>query len=134
MFTDVREVDEVRQVAVLAEELAEGDRCPGVAASNWYGGRKTTTTSPLRFGWSESVPSTLRELLLLQEHSRDDFLARVGRVGQVLEARSMICVCATVPRSSPAAHRLMPPLDRAGEVDVDLDRAAGAARFGQCWS
>src|SRR6266540_3354021 len=33
---------------------------PGVAASNWYGGRATTTTSPLREGCSESLPSTSR--------------------------------------------------------------------------
>ena len=31
-----------------------------VPASDWYGDLVTTTTSPLRFGWSESEPSTFR--------------------------------------------------------------------------
>ena len=31
---------------------------PGVAASNWYGGRAITTTSPERVGCWESLPST----------------------------------------------------------------------------
>ena len=32
----------------------------GVGASDWYGGRRITARSPLRFGCSESDPSTLR--------------------------------------------------------------------------
>ena len=56
----VLEVDEVRQVAVLAEELRERDPLPRRRRVDWYGGRNTTTTSPERFGCSASVPSTLR--------------------------------------------------------------------------
>jgi hypothetical protein len=43
-----------------------------------WAGRVTTTTSPLRLGWSESEPST-SELLLVHD-PLDDLLAGVGRV------------------------------------------------------
>ena len=48
------------QVAVLAEEVRQRDLLVRRACSDWYGGRRTTTTSPLRFGCSESEPSTFR--------------------------------------------------------------------------
>ena len=37
---------------------------PFVPASDWYGGRRMTTTSPLRFGCSESEPSTFQSAYL----------------------------------------------------------------------
>ena len=70
MLTLCGDVDQVRQVAVLAEELRERDALPGVAASNWYGGRRTTTTSPLRLGCSESLAVDVAELLLLHDLER----------------------------------------------------------------
>ena len=64
------EVDVVRQVAVLSEEVRQRDRLAGVPASDWYGGRVTTTTSPLRFGCSESEPSTFRSSSLFMIFDR----------------------------------------------------------------
>ena len=72
---------------MLAEELRRGDELPGVCASVWYGGRKTTTTSPLRVGCRESLPSTSRSSSFLKDALHDLLLTRKVRVVEVLERR-----------------------------------------------
>jgi hypothetical protein len=56
----VGEVDQIRQITVLAKELAERDPLPGRRCVKLVRRSVTTTTSPLRDGCSESEPSTLR--------------------------------------------------------------------------
>ena len=113
------------QVAVLAEELAR-TRSAGPASPRRTGtaAGATTTTSPLRFGCSESLPSTLRSssfFMILQ----DDLLARVGRVGQVLERGDDLVADRLVVAAGTRRR------DRAGQVDVDLRGAAGPAGLGR---
>lgn len=71
-------------------------RCPGVAASNWYGGRRTTTTSPLRLGCSESLPSTLRSSSLSRMRSTTLAAGLAGSVrfwnALTILARTWACV------------------------------------------
>ena len=55
-------------------------RWPGVPASDWYGGRSTTTTSPLRLGCSESLPSTFRSSSFLRIFSTTCFPGFAGSV------------------------------------------------------
>ena len=69
---------------MLAEELRERDPLPRRRRVDWYGGRGTTTTSPLRLGLSASVPSTSRAPPCGRT-PRHDLLARIGRIGQALE-------------------------------------------------
>ena len=52
----VGEVLDVRARSRAGRRSATARRaCPGVAASNWYGGYANTTTSPVRVGWAMSV-------------------------------------------------------------------------------
>ena len=119
----VREVDQVREIAVLAEELRERDPLP-------KGRRVELVRRPqhddhvARAARMECIrPVDVPELLLLHDLEHD-LLARVGRVGQVLERRDDLAADGlVVPRRDDAAR--IP----AGDVDVDLGGSAGPARL-----
>jgi hypothetical protein len=80
----VGDVDQVRQVAVLAEELAVGDRRSDRRRIELVG-RPEHDNDVARSVRMEAVVAVDVPEVLLLEHSRDNLLARVGRVSQVLE-------------------------------------------------
>ena len=67
---------------------------PGVPASDWYGGRVTTTTSPLRLGWSESEPSTFRSSSLFMIRSMTCLPGLAGSVTFSKAVRIAVLTCA----------------------------------------
>src|SRR5258707_1246689 len=78
------EIGELRQVAVLAEELAERDSRAGRRGVElvWRTEHDDDVSAPVRM---ERVGAVDVSQLLLLHDPEDDLLARIDRVGQVLE-------------------------------------------------
>ena len=117
-----RQVDEVRQVAVLAEELAEGDALAGRGRVELVG-RPEDDGDVAASAGMERIGAVDVSQLALEEHVEDDLLAWVSGVCQVLEGRDDLVpdrVEARQARHNPAG--IAPR-----EVDVDLRGAAGPA-------
>jgi hypothetical protein len=111
----VGQVDQVREVAVLAEELAEGDPLAGRRRVELVRrpGDDDDVAAPARV---ERIGAVDVLQVLLVEDRRQDLGARMGRVGQVLERG--------LDLGDDARFR---HARRERRVDVDLGRAAGPA-------
>ena len=122
----VGDVHELRQVAVLAEELTERDslpRRPGVGLV-WRPEDDDDVATPVRM---EGVGAIDVAQLLLEHDPVDDLGARMSWIGQVLERTDDRRPDLRVGRRRGSPCRIE---QRAG-IDVDLDRAARPAGLGQ---
>ncbi len=93
---------------MLSEEVRQRDVLAGVPASDWYGGRVTTTTSPLRFGWSESEPSTFRSSSLFMIRSMTCLPGLAGSVTPWNAVRIAVLTCSYVGQVGCAELRAGP--------------------------